>query len=109
MSKAHNIAGYGAKAAYTDVVVTSNITLTAFTQYYVDTTSTAYTLTLPATQTQGDEIHVFDIGNNAGANNITINPNGAKLNGVVQSLLIDVNGAAVVIVYTGSTYGWRVG
>lgn len=109
MSKAQKIAGYGAKSAFTDVVVASNITMSAFTQYYVDTTSVAYSLTLPASPNQGDEIHVFDIGNNANANNITINPNGGKLNGVVQQLLIDVNAAAVVLIYTGSLYGWRAG
>jgi len=108
MSKAQKIAGYGVKNAWTDVNVSYNITLSAFTQYYVDTTA-ARTLTLPASPTQGDEIHIFDISNNASAFNITVNSNGGKINNVVQNLVVDVNGAAVVLIYTGSTYGWRAG
>jgi hypothetical protein len=109
MSKARVISGYGETGSFKQVTVISNITMTAYTNYYVDTTSVAYTLTLPATATNGDEIHVFDIGNNAGAKNITIASNSGKINGTVQDLAIDVNGAAVVLIYTGSLYGWRAG
>jgi hypothetical protein len=83
--------------------------MTAYTNYYVDTTSVGRTLTLPASAINGDEIHVFDTGNNAGANNITIASNGGKINASVQDLVIDVNGAGVVLIYTGSLYGWRAG
>jgi len=109
MSKARVISGYGETGAYKQVTVSSNITMTSYTNYYVDTTSVARTLTLPASPTVGDEIHIFDTGNNAGTNNITIASNSNKLNGSVQDLAIDVNGAGVVLIYTGSLYGWRAG
>ena len=109
MSKARVISGYGETGSFKQVTVTSNITMAAYTNYYVDTTSVERTLTLPASATNGDEIHVFDIGNNAGAKNITIASNGGKINASVQDLVIDVNGAGVVLIYTGSLYGWRAG
>ena len=92
---------------WTAVAVSSNITLSKNINYFVDTTSVR-SLTLPASPSQGDEIHIFDSSNNALTNNITVLPNGNKIQGSVQSLLIDSNSAAAVLVYTGSTYGWTV-
>jgi hypothetical protein len=87
--------------------VSSNITL-AKGKYFVDTSS-ALTLTLPATPSLGDEIQVFDATGTAETNNITVANNSAKINGVLDSALLDTNGVAAVFVYTGSTYGWRMG
>ena len=87
--------------------VSSNITLVSGNNYYVDTTS-ARTLTLPASPSTGDEIHIFDASNNALTNNITVQPNSSKIQGSVQNLIIDSNAAAAYLVYTGSTYGWMV-
>jgi hypothetical protein len=88
--------------------VSSNITLVAGRRYFVDTTA-ARTLTLPASPTLGQEIIVVDATGTAGTNNITINSNSGKINGTVQNLTIDVDGAGASLIYTGSTYGWRVG
>ena len=87
--------------------VSSNITLVSGNNYYVDTTS-ARTLTLPASPSTGDEIHIFDASNNALTNNITVQPNSSKIQGSVQNLIIDSNAAAAYLIYTGSTYGWMV-
>lgn len=87
--------------------VSSNITLVTNYRYFVDT-SAARTLTLPASPTVGDEIQIFDASNNAATNNITVNNNSSKINGQLDTLLIDSNGAAAILVYTGSTLGWRV-
>jgi len=88
-------------------LVSSNITLVAFNSYMVDTTA-ARTLTLPASANLGDEIHIFDVSGNAFTNNITVANNGLNIRGSAQSLTINVNYAAVVLVYLGATYGWRV-
>jgi hypothetical protein len=72
-------------------------------------TSSARTLTLAASPSLGDEIHIFDVTGNAATNKITVSSNSNKINGSVQDLDIDANNAAVVLIYTGSTYGWRVG
>jgi len=87
--------------------VSSNITLVSGYKYFVDTTA-ARTLTLPASPSLGDEIYIYDASNSALTNNITVLPNGNKVQGSVQNLLIDSNAAAVYLAYTGSTYGWAV-
>jgi len=86
--------------------VSSNITLAAGKRYFVDTTS-ARTLTLPASPSLGDEIKIFDASGTAATNNITIARNGNKINGQTEDAIIDVNQASSVFVYTGATVGWR--
>ena len=87
--------------------VSSNITLTAANKYFVDTTA-ARTLTLPASPSLGDEIVIYDASNNALTNNITVLPNGNKVQGSIQTLIVDSNAAVAYLAYTGSTYGWAV-
>jgi len=87
--------------------VSSNISLASNNRYFVDT-SAARTLTLPASPTAGDEIQIFDIIGSAETNNIIIDSNGAKVNGTVQNLEVDIAYDAVSIIYTGSGYGWKV-
>ena len=88
------------------VSVSSNITLTAARRYVVNTTS-ARTLTLPASASAGDEIQIIDGNNNAQTNNITILRNSHKINGLTDDAVIDTNGGFYVFLYTGSSYGWR--
>ena len=90
-----------------NVVLSGNSTLLAGRSYFVDTTA-ARTLTLPASASAGDVISVFDSTGTAATYNITINRNGGKINGVAGNLIIDINGGAAILVYTGSTYGWKV-
>jgi hypothetical protein len=91
-----------------NLTVSSNITLVAGRRYFVDTAA-ARTLTLPASPTLGQEIVVVDASGTAGTYNITINSNSGKINGTIQNLTIDVDGAGASLIYTGSAYGWRVG
>ncbi len=86
--------------------VSSNITLAAGKRYFVDTTS-ARTLTLPASPTLADTIEIYDASGTAATNNITIARNGSKINGQTEDAIIDVNQASSVFVYTGATVGWR--
>jgi hypothetical protein len=89
-----------------NVSISANTTLVAGRRYFVNT-SAARTLTLPASPAVGNEIQVFDASGLAGTNNITINSNSGKINGAVQDLILDANGAVAILTYTGSTYGWR--
>jgi hypothetical protein len=93
-------------AAVTNSSINSNITLVSGTRYFVDTTA-ARSLTLPASPSVGDEIQIVDASGTAGTNNITVLRNSLKINGVTDDAVIDINGGAAVLLYTGSTYGWR--
>ncbi len=87
--------------------VSSNITMAANNKYFVSTAA-ARTLTLPASASVGDSIEVYDATGTAATYNITVTPNSHKINGSVQNYIIDVNGAATTLTYTGTSYGWKV-
>ena len=91
----------------TSTAVSSDITLSSNNKYFVDT-SESRTLTLPSSPSLGDDIYIFDASNTSLTNNITVLPNGNKIQGSVQSLIIDSNSAVVYLAYTGSSYGWDV-
>lgn len=91
-----------------NLAISANTTLVAGRRYFVDT-SAARTLTLPASPTLGQEIVIFDATGSAGTNNITLARNGNKINSLTENAIIDVDKAAAVLIYTGTTIGWRLG
>jgi hypothetical protein len=91
-----------------NLAISANTTLVAGRRYFVDTTA-ARTLTLPASPTLGQEIVIFDATGTAGTNNITLARNGNKINGLTEDAIIDVDKAGAVLIYTGSSLGWRLG
>jgi len=88
------------------VSVSSDITITANTRLFVDTTA-ARTLTLPATPALGDEIVIYDSSGQAATNNITLLRNGSLINGIEDNAIIDLDQSISVLSYTGATIGWR--
>jgi hypothetical protein len=88
--------------------ISANTTLVAKKRYYV-TSASALTLTLPASPALNDEIQIVDASGNASTYNITVARNSNKINGGTGNLIIDNNGGWYVLLYTGSTYGWKVG
>jgi hypothetical protein len=95
-------------SAVTNSSISANQTLSSGYRYFVDTTAIR-TLTLPVSPSVGNEIQIFDASGSASTYNITVERNNNLINGNAGNLIINQNGAAVVFVYTGSTYGWRVG
>jgi len=91
-----------------NIIAANGTTMATQNAYFVTTSSGAFTLTLPASPTVGQEIHVFDSTGNAATNNITIANNSSNINGQNTTLTIDKAYAAVNLVYVGATYGWRV-
>jgi hypothetical protein len=83
-----------------------DLQLSAGEGYFCDTTSAAFTATLPA-GTLGDEISFIDYAGTFDTNNLTIAPNGAeKIQGSAASLTVSVERAGLTLVYTDGTQGW---
>ena len=74
---------------------------------FVNTASGLYTITLPSSATLGNKVTIIDLANNAATNNITVNPNGLKIDGASSNFIIDINNAAIEFIYSNNTYGWR--
>ena len=88
--------------------ISANTTLVAGRRYYV-TSASALTLTLPASPAQNDQVDIFDASGNAATYNITLGRNSNLINGNAGNFIIDANGYWATLVYTGATYGWKVG
>jgi hypothetical protein len=87
-------------------VKTTGFTAVAGEGYFCDTTSAAFTATLPA-GTLGDEISFIDYAGTFDTNNLTIAPDGAeKIQGSAASLTVSVERAGLTLVYTDGTQGW---
>jgi len=74
--------------------------------YLADTTSSAYTLTLPSGVT-GQSIKVSDAARTWGTNNLTIAPfAGQKIDGLAinETLVCNTTGGWVILTYNGSTW-----
>ena len=84
---------------------TSNYTASAGDKLIVDTSS-AVTITLPASASLGDEIRIIDGTGNAATNNITVARNGHKIESATANLIIDLNRAAFGLVYYNTAQGW---
>lgn len=97
-----------ANTSVAPLAISANTTLVAKKRYYV-TSASALTLTLPASPALNDEIQIVDASGNASTYNITVARNANKINGGTGNLIIDNNGGWYVLLYTGSTYGWKVG
>jgi hypothetical protein len=87
-------------------VQTSGFTAVSGRAYPCNTTSAAFTVTLPASPASGDQIVIVDYAGIASTNPIYVAPNGNKIQGVIGTLTLSSNRQSVVLVYVDSTQGW---
>ena len=74
--------------------------------YLVNTTSTAFTATLPGSPTIGDQIAFVDFAGTFDSNALTVGANSKKIKGSTCDATVDAARGAVTIIYTGTTQGW---
>jgi len=87
-------------------VKTGAFTASAGQGVFVNTTSSAFTITLPA-GTIGDEVSIIDYAGTFDSNNCTIAANGSeKIHGSTDDLTVATERAAFTLVFTDSTQGW---
>jgi hypothetical protein len=100
--------GGSSSSALTWNIASSNATMVANNGYFVDTSGGAKTMTLPSSATLGDTIRINDLAGSFSTNNLTVARNGHKIQGVTNDLLVDVDQSSFGLVYSNSTYGWKV-
>ena len=88
-------------------VKTGNFTAAAGQGVFCNTTSSAFTLTLPASPDIGDEVTFVDYAGTFDSNALTIDQNGTeKIAGSTDPLTVSTERAANTLVYTDGTQGW---
>jgi hypothetical protein len=87
-------------------VKTSTFTAVAGEGYFIDTSSSAITMNLPAGNI-GDEIVFIDYAGTFDTNNLTVDSNGSeKIIGSTNNLTVATERAGNTLVYTDGTQGW---
>ena len=87
-------------------VTTTNATMAAGEGYFVNTTSGAITMTLPASASQGDEVSIIDYAGTFDSNNLTVGRNSHKIQGSAADLTVSTERAGFTLVYVDATQGW---
>ena len=87
-------------------IKTSSFTAVAGQGYFVNTTSSAITVTLPSSPNLGDEIELVDYTRKWQTNSVTININGKKFQSGTVNPIFNEEGKNVKIVYSNASEGW---
>ena len=87
---------------------TASFTAVSGNGYFINTTSGAVTMTLPASPSSGDIVAFKDYANTFDTNNLTIARNGSPITGVSANALISVEGQSGTLVYVDGTKGWMI-
>jgi hypothetical protein len=99
-------ASSGSSGVSWQAVQTTGFTAVAGNAYPCNTTSAAFTVTLPASPAAGNVITLTDYAGTWGTNNLTVNPNGGKINGIASNTTLSTSRGSVQLVYVDSTQGW---
>ena len=75
--------------------------------YFVNTAGGAVEVTLPSSASAGNVIGVADYNSSAANNNITINRNSHKINGLTENLTLSKANSAIQLIYIDTTTGWQ--
>ena len=87
-------------------VKTGTYTAVAGQGVFANTTSGAWTLTLPASPTIGDEVSVIDYAGTFDTNNLTIGRNSQNIQGAAADLVVATERAGFTLAFTDGTQGW---
>jgi hypothetical protein len=97
----------GGGITWTSTVVTSAMTVAVNTGYFVNTSSNAITVTLPASASVGNTIILSDFNRTWATNNLTLNQNSLNFQGYTSpNPVYNTAGQTVQLVYSGATQGW---
>ena len=86
--------------------ITAAETVQSGAQLFVDTNSGAVTITLPASPANGDTVNFVDSRYTFDSNALTVGRNSSKIANTSADLVVNTEGAAFGLVYSGSDVGW---
>jgi hypothetical protein len=76
--------------------------------YFADTSSAAFTITLPASPSAGNVVAISDYTGTFATNNLTVGRNSSNINGAASDLILNADNTTATLIYVDATEGWRV-
>jgi hypothetical protein len=86
---------------------TASFTAVSGNGYFVNTTSGAITVTMPASPSAGDIVGIKDYAGTFQTNNCTVDRNGSNFDSTAGSPILTTNNLSVFFVYVDGTQGWK--
>jgi hypothetical protein len=99
------VTSFGTDAVVNKTVITT-YTASAGERIFANATAGGFTITLPASPADGDTIQIIDVAGIFGTNNVNLARNGLRIQNLAEDLLLNLNNAAVTMIYSGATFGW---
>jgi len=87
-------------------IKTGDFTAVSGEGYFINTTSAAVTITLPASPSVGDFVGIIDYARTFGTNKCVIGANSSNIEGSAADNALKTNGASATLVYGDATKGW---
>jgi hypothetical protein len=101
-------ATYNGAVNWDTTAKTTGFTAVSGVGYFCNTTSSAFTVTLPASPSAGAIVAISDYANTFATNNLTVARNGSNIAGTASNSVLSTSGVSVTFVYVDSTQGWIV-
>jgi len=103
-------AGFGStgEVSWNTTKVTTGFTATSGVGYFADTSSAAFTITLPASPSAGNVVAISDYSGNFGTNAVTVGRNSSNINGSASDFSLSKDNVTAQFIYVDATQGWRV-
>lgn len=89
-------------------IKTANYTAAANEVVRLNSTNASFTVTLPTSPADGTMVGVFDVANKCGTYPVLISPEGKMLEGDLNGLSVNMNGAYVQLIYNAATTNWKI-
>jgi len=100
-------ATYNGAVNWSSTIYATDFTAVSGVGYFVDTTSGAVNVTLPASPSFGAIVAVKDWASTSATNNINILRNGSLIEGNATNARLANHGLSTTLVYSGATRGWQ--
>jgi len=106
LGTATGFGGTGVVSRETSSLKTTGFPAVTGKGYFCNTTSAAFTATLPGSASIGDEISFIDYAGTFDTNNLTIGRKSHKIQDYAADLTVSTERAGFTLVYVDSTQGW---
>lgn len=108
MSKLSQFTGKYERPEWPFSILTAATTLQPGDERALNTTSAAFTVTLPASPAAGARVALFDAFGTWGEKPPTVARNGQRIMGLLENMVLDVQYLSLELVFVNSARGWVI-